>query len=205
MTQPAAPPEAPAPAPAPSIGTLAQASDPTVDPRTGEPRRPWSAWVAVILLDAGVATIVAGLLWSWWLSVGQWPDAAPLHRLVGERLGELTRGQLAWVRAGLAVAELAIVVLVGAAALIAGYYGWRGHRWARWFGVAGALLSLSALLLHQVAWFGIPLVLLGAVALWLPPTARFFARWQAVRHPEPRLPQLTDSVDYGPLPRYRGV
>lgn len=190
-------------APASGIATLAAASDPTIDHLTGEPRRPWTAWAAVVLLDLGVAVVVAGLLWTWWLSVREWPDAAWTHARAADQFARLSRGQVAWARAGLAVGEFAAAVVVGAAAVVAGYYGWRGHAWTRWAGIVATVLSGAALLLHPVAWGGIPFVVLGAGALWLPPTRRFFARWQAVRHPEPHYPDLVDAVPYGPLPRYR--
>lgn len=203
MTEPAVP--AVPDAPASGIATVAAAPDPTIDPRTGEPRRPWSVRAAAVLLYLGVATLVAGLLWTWWLSVTAWTDAAPLHRWVADAVGELTRGQVAWLRAGLAAGEFALTVLVGAAALVAGYYGWRGHRWTRWAGLLAAGLAAASLLLHPVAWACVPLVALGAVGLWLPPTRRYFERWHALRHPEPHYPTIAGSVAYGPLPRYRSV
>lgn len=197
MTEPALPP-----AEAPVIATVEAASDP-VSPRTGEPRRPWSVALAAVAVYLGAAVVVAGVLTTWWFSVDAWVEAAPLHPLIGDLFGELTRGQLAWLRAGLAVAELAIAALVGAAALITGVYAWRGHRWSRWAGLIAAALSAATLVLHEVAWAAIPLIVIGAAALWLPATNRFFAHWHAVRHAEISYPELADAVAYGPLPRYR--
>lgn len=185
------------------IATVAAASDGSLNPRTGEPRRPWSAWVATVLLYLGVAAVVAGLLWTWWLSVDRWDEASWLHPWISDAAGERSRGEIAWIRAGLAVGEFAVTLLIGAASLIAGYYGWRGYRWTRWAGCVAAVLGFAALLLNPVAWAGIPPVVLGAVALWLPPTGRFFRRWDAVRHPEPTYPEIADRVAYGPLPRYQ--
>lgn len=198
MTDPVQPQAA-----ASAIDTVAATPDPVVNPRTGEPRRPWAVWVAAILLFTGVAVVVAGVLWTWWLSVETWLEASWLHAWASDAAGELTLGQLAWLRAGLAIGEFVVAVLVGAAALIAGYYGWRGYRWTRWAGVLAVVVSCAALLLHPVAWAGVPLVLLGAIALWLPPAGRFFAQWHGVRHPAPAYPELAEHVVYGPLPRYR--
>ena len=49
----------------------------------------------------------------------------------------------------------------------------------------------------------LPLVVLGAGALWLPGARSFQARWHGVRHREPSYPAIADEVAYGPLPRYR--
>lgn len=187
------------------IAILTPVVDETVDQRTGAPRRPWSVRVAAALLYVGVGVVIAGLLWTWWLSVTAWLDASGTHRWVAERAGEQTRSTMAWIRAGVAVGEFVVAVLVGAAALIAGYYGWHGYRWTRWAGLIAVPVAAAALLLHPVAWAGVPLVALGAAALWLPPTRRFFRRWHAVRHPEPHYPALGDEVAYGPLPRYRST
>ena len=178
-------------------------AEPDLDPRTGEPRRPWPVWAAAALLYAGVAVATAGLLWTWWLSVTAWPDASPLHGWLTGRMTDLTYGQLAWTRAGVAVGEFAVVVLASAAALVAGYHGWRGQRWSRWAGVIAAVLAAGVLVLDQVAWAALPLVVLGAAALWLPASRRFQGRWHGVRNPEPRYPAWADAVAYGPLPRYR--
>ena len=64
-------------------------------------------------------------------------------------------------------------------------------------------MSLLSLLLTPIAAVTIGFVALGAAALWLPATRPFFARWQAVRHPQTAYSQPIQNVFYGPLPRYR--
>ncbi len=185
------------------IATIEVVPDTGLDPATGEPRRPWSAWLAVGALHAGTAAAGAGLLWAWWRSVHEFPQAALLHRLVlGEAAAGTGQGEDVLARVLLVVALFVIALAIGAAATIAGYYGWRGYGWARWAGLIAAALSAAAVLLNEVAWVGIPLIVVGAAALWLPPTRRFFARWHAHRHPEPPYPAIAEHVFYGPLPRY---
>lgn len=185
----------------PQIGTVAASVDTTINPRTGEPRRPVLVWVATALFYLGTAVIAAGLLWTWWLSVAQWIEASWLHARVGAI--EVAWDQVAPVRAGVAFAEFALMVLMASAALIAGYYAWRGYRWTRWAGLLAAAVCFAALLLNPVAWFGIPAVVVGAVLLWLPASRTFFSRWHLRRHPAVAAPVVVDEVYYGPLPRYR--
>lgn len=184
-----------------SIGSVAATRDTTIDARTGEPARPVWVWLASALFYVGAATVTAGTLWTWWLSVDAWHDASPLHGSLQQV--QVTAEQGALYTSLIAGGEFVVTLLVTSTALIAGYHAWRGYGWTRWAGVVAAVVSFAALTLHPIAWAGTALIALGAAALWLPPVRRFFARWQARRHQAPVARREAAGVHYGPLERYR--
>jgi len=167
-----------------------------LDPRTGEPRRPWLAWLGAGLLFAATGVLTVALLLVMWDSVGRFPEASRLNRVVVTELGEP-------LRILLVVGDFTIALLIGVAASIAGFYGWAGHRWARWAGLVALGLGAGSFALNWLApWALLPLAA-GALIWWLPPLRGFFAAWDAVRRPRPRVRPLPAGVAYGPLPRYR--
>lgn len=188
---------------APSIGSVAATRDPTINERTGEPARPVWVWLSAALCWLGAACVVAGTLWTWWVSVDAWHDASPLHGSLQQV--QVTAEQGALYTALIAGGEFVVTLVVTSAALLTGYHAWRGYGWTRWAGVVAAVVSFAALTLHPIAWAGIALIVLGAGGLWLPPVRDFFARWQARRHPAPVAQRQPTDVHYGPLPRYRHV
>lgn len=180
----------------PSIGTVTASKDTTVDPRTGEPRRPVLVWIATALLYAGAATVTTGLLWAFWHSVHAWEQAAWLNNIVPTEPGDL-------IRVAIVTGLFAIAMAIDAAALIAGYHAWRGYRWSRWAGIVAVVLSIAGLAINPIAAWGMAPIALGAALLWLPPVRRFLDRWHVRRHPQPLPPVTACDVQYGPLPRYR--
>ena len=48
----------------------------SLSPRTGEPRRPWVAWVVLALETIGTGLVGAALLWGMWLSVHHFAEAS---------------------------------------------------------------------------------------------------------------------------------
>lgn len=180
----------------PRIGTAVRTIATDVDARTGEPRRPGVVWAASGLFLTGLTLVVAGVLWAFWRSVREFPDAAWLTGVAPTEPGSLARVLMV---SGL----FAVTLLIGAGAIIAAHYGWRGFGWSRWAGVVAAVLSLLALLVNWVAWLGIPLIFAGAALLWTPPARVFSARWHLRRHPTPPVLAEPRDVHYGPLPRYR--
>lgn len=180
----------------PTIGTVAAHRDATVDPRTGEPRRPVWVWLSAALFGAGIAVVTFGTLWAFWFSVRTFTEAAWLNRIVPTEPGDL-------LRVALVTGLFAITLIVGAAALIAGYYAWKGHRWTRWAGLVAAALSPLALMVNPIAAWCIAPIAVAAALLWLPPVRAWFDRWYLRRHPAPATPVVASDVHYGPLPRYR--
>ena len=172
------------------------ATPPLVDPRTGEPPRPWQLWASVALLHLGAVLALAGLLWAMWTSIDHFAEAAWLHRVVPTELGDLSR-------VALVTGTTAIALVVAAAAAIAAYYAWWGYGWTRWAGILAACLSPLTLMMNPLAMVAMAPVMTGAALLWLPPIRRFAAHWQVVRHPEAQPLALAGDVYYGPLPRYR--
>lgn len=179
-----------------TIGTARAQVDPTVDARTGEPRRPGAVAAAAAAFLVGLACVVAGLLWAFWRSVREFTDAAWLNGVVATEPGSL-------LRVLMVTALFAATLTIGAATIIAAHYAWRGFGWTRWAGVVASGTSAGALLLNPVAWAGIPLIALGAALLWLPSSRAFFDRWHARRHPVATAWEPPADVHYGPLERYR--
>ncbi|MGC3994596.1 MAG: hypothetical protein QM779_10885 [Propionicimonas sp.] len=184
------------------IGTLAALSAPVIgvpdDPRTGEPRIPWTVRVASALCYVGVANVVGALLWVYWSAVPK-EGFADASWLMGQFVTE--PGSLG--RVLLAVAVTVITLLIAVPVAITGYYAWTGYRWTRISALVGAALSFGALTLNVYAWPTILWTAAAAVLLWTPPTARYFVAWWARRHPEQHFAPPTTNVYYGPLPRYR--
>lgn len=187
-----------------------------ISPRTGEPTRVWTIWTAAAASYLSAAVVGVATLVIYW-------NAAVTGALVlDESSGEWTYhyddsrfGQASWLmgqfdtepgsaeRVLLAVAVTVIALLISAACAITGYYAYDGRRWTRWSGLIALALSAMTLMLNPLAWAAIGLAAIAAVALWLPPSARYFATWQAVRHHEPLFSPPPEQVLYGPLPKYR--
>lgn len=167
-----------------------------INPRTGEPTRPWAIWAAAgCFLLAGGVTGVA-IAWVYWDAIDRFAEAS---WLMGQWPTEPGSG---W-RVLMAIAVTLVAIAVAGVASVVGYHAWAGYHWTRIGGlVAGATASLS-LLLNQLAWGTIPLSVLGAGLLWLPAAGRFFAAWHARRHPAPSFAPPTEAVIYGPVPRLR--
>lgn len=181
---------------APSIGTVTAATDPFVDPRTGEPRRPLAVHAASALFFVAAGLALAGLLHTFWLSIDGFVDAAWLHGVTPTEPGDL-------LRVGMVSGEFAIALLVGSVTTITGYYAWWGYRWTRWSGLIAVALACGSLVINPLAAWSIAAVAIGSGLLWLPVSRAFAERWHTRRHPAPPTPVIVDEVFYGPLPRYR--
>jgi len=166
-----------------------------LNPRTGEPQRPWIITIATATSLVSVAVQVAALLWTYWNAVESYNSAAWLFAQFAE-LSTLARG-------GLVAAVTATTLIAAAAASITGFYAWWGYSWTRISGIVSATASLLVLLLNPVGWAAIPLALVSAGLLWFPSAAAFFQAWQHHRHPDPAFRPPLDAVWYGPLPKYR--
>jgi hypothetical protein len=166
-----------------------------LNPRTGEPRRPWLIRLSSISSWLAAAAAAASLLWTYWLAVTDFFGSSWLT----DRFDELFIWQQVLLMVALTVAVLAVVI----STVITGYYAWFGHRWTRISGIVSGVLSGLVLLLNPVGWAAIPLAILGAGLLWTPRASGFFDAWAAQRHPDTIFAPPLTSVFYGPLPRYR--
>lgn len=188
--------------PSGAIATLEAPPVPVIgvpdDPRTGEPRIPRTVVLASVLSFLSAANVVAGLLLIYWDAVPRdtFPHASWL-------MGQFVTEPGSAGRVLLAVAVTMIALLITVPLAITGYYAWAGYRWSRISGTIAAALSLGALTLNLTAWSAIPLAVVAAVLLWLPPASRYFLAWWARRHPQQVFAPPTVDVFYGPLPRYR--
>lgn len=200
-TPPQQAPTDPAPAGIPAIATWS-APDPNAERqvplsrRTGEPTRLWTIWIATVASYLAVAVVGVSTLWVYWDAVERFAEASWLMGRFETEPGSLGRVLLA-------VAVTAIAVVIGTLSAITGYYAYDGRRWTRWFGLIALVASLLALLLNPVAWAVPVLAAAAAAALWLPPSTRYFAAWQAFRRHDPVFSAPPEQVYYGPLPRYR--
>ena len=191
----------PVPAGIPAIATWS-APDPNAErqvppsPRTGEPTRLWTIWVATVASYLAVAVVGVSTLWVYWDAVERFAEASWLMGQFETEPGSLGRVLLA-------VAVTAIALVIATLSAITGYYAYDGRRWTRWFGLIGLGASLLALMLNPVAWAVPGLAAVAAAALWLPPSTRYFAAWQAFRRHHPAFSPPPEQIYYGPVPRYR--
>ena len=169
-----------------------------IDPRTGEPRRPFLIVVATVLCWLAVAITAGSVLWVYWDAVSRFSEASWL-------MGQFVTGPGSLARVLLAVSVTVIAILIGTANAIVGYYAFTGYRWTRIAGLISAALTFGALVLNQLGWYAIPAAVVGAGLLWLPPAKAFFTAWTARRHPQQDFAPPTVDVVYGPLPRYLKV
>lgn len=166
--------------------------------RTGEPTRVWTIWVAAAAGFLATAAVAVSVVTVYLTAIVNFPRASTLMALVPTQIASLERVLLA-------VAVTVIAIVIGAACSITAYYAYDGRRWTRWAALIAVALSASALLLNVIAVLAIGLAAVMAVALWLPPSTRYFAAWQAARHHDPVFSEPFDDVYYGPLPRYRAT
>jgi len=167
-----------------------------VSPRTGEPARPWTVTAAAAAGYLVVAVLAVTTGWTYLVAVTRFAEASWLMGRFDTEPGSLARVLLA-------VAVTAAVLAVAVPAAITGYYAWAGYGWTRWSALVAAVASTLCLLLTPLAQVAIGLAVLQAVAVWLPPSRRFFAVWRQRRHPAPQVSEPVTAVRYGPLPRYR--
>ena len=167
-----------------------------ISPRTGEPTRLPTIWIATVASYLAVALLGAATIRVYWDAVDRFAEASWLMSQFETEPGSLARVLLA-------VAVTAITLVAGTLSAITGYYAYDGRRWTRWFSLIAFGAALLALMLNQLAWVVPALAAVAAAALWLPQSTRYFAAWQAVRRHEPTFSEPPANVVYGPLPRYR--
>lgn len=180
-----------------------------INSKTGQPVRPWTIWASAGLLFAAAAPVTVGLLMAMWMMANPWLPAEG-GWLDNDQFNQSTwltgwfpTEEAEWRRVLFAILLTMATVLVAGVATVIGYYAFAGYSWTKFGALVALGVSLLTLLLNPVATISIALVALGAIPLWLAPTKRFFARWQAVRNPQVLYSEPVENVFYGPLPRYR--
>lgn len=167
-----------------------------VNPRTGEPRRPWVAWAALFAYFGASGWVVAALLVGMWNSVRDFPSSAWLQGAIPTPYGDpwrLLLASIVWL----------IAITIATVAIIVGYSTWSGHAWTRWAGVIAVGVGLLSFLGNAWAPWCLVGLAVGAGLAWLPSMRAFNAAWTAHRHPPRPVARAYQPVAYGPAPRYR--
>ncbi len=168
-----------------------------LSPRTGEPVRRASVFVAQAALWAAAAVAVVGYAIYWFEAMhrGQFNTASWITGWLDPRPGGL------WSIL-LVVALAAVVAAMFALPCVTAYQAWCGRRYSRVLGWWALGVSVLGVLFNFVSLAAIPLTVIGVVALWLKPTEAYFDDWERLNPPE-TAPELPTDVYYGPLPRFQ--
>ena len=167
--------------------------------RTGEPPRPWSTLVALVLFCLAAAAIAVVYGRHWWLAVhpSSYPASANLVQWVSPDPGK-------WLSLTLEGVLALVVVLVAGACAVAGYQAWIGWSWSRPIAITALALTVVAVLLFDLwALPGAALALLGTVFVFWPDTTRYLRYCKAHRASSQETYQTPGNIFYGRLPRFR--
>lgn len=167
-----------------------------IDPRSGEPRRPWTIWVATILcyLTGAIVALALGIIFL---------DAITKFAVASWLTGTVQTEPGSWLRVLLVCCCALIAAAVAGAAGVVGYHAWNGRGWTRIGGIVATVVAALSLMLTPLAAVSIAPVAIAAGLVWLPVSGRFFATFEALRHPVPSVPAPLHNVYYGPLARFR--
>ncbi len=166
---------------------------------TGEPPRPWSVLVGLVLFCLAAAAVTGVYAHHWWLAVfpNTYPSSAHLVQWVAPDPGK-------WLSLTLEGVLALVLVLVAGACAVAGYQAWIGWNWARIISIAALGLTGVAVLLFDLwALVAVGLALLGTVCVFLPDTTRYFRYFKAHRARLEETYRTPERIFYGRLPRFR--
>jgi len=183
-----------------------------LDPATGEPPRSAVVRIAFWLLLLASLAEVGTIALTWWRAIHMesFPGSARLIAWTHPNPGSIPSLLIA-------AATMLIGVILVAAPVLAGYLAWVGQPSAVWWAI-GALVLTSATyvvtaptssgaswlspLWSNLGWLAVPLTLIGAAILWLPPARRSFADWKRFRATTSPATPPADIV-YGRLEQFR--
>ena len=183
-----------------------------LDPATGEPHRAKTIrWAFLLLLLAGLAeAATTGLTWWRAIHMDTFPTAARLIAWTNPNPGSIASILIA-------VATMLIGLALVITPVLTGYLAWVGQAASRWWAVAVLVLTGATFVTTppsaagvswltptwgNVGWLAGPLVVGGAILLWLPASRCTFADWVGFRTPvAPSSP--TGDVVYGRLEQFR--
>lgn len=168
-----------------------------LSPRTGEPRRPITVWLAAISAYLAVAALAAAYGWHWYRAV--YPETyAGSARIIRWLDPEPGKWQSLAIEGGLAAA----LVLAAGAIGVAGFQAWNGWGWARWAGlIAVALAGGFTAVVSDLGYIGLGLSAVAAALIWFP--SRYYRQWRQVRNERPEPYRRPGQIFYGRLPRFR--
>lgn len=167
--------------------------------RTGEPPRPWSVLVGLVLFCLAAVAVTAVYARHWWLAVypNTYSSSAHLVQWMAPDPGK-------WLSLTLEGVLALVLVLIAGACAVAGYQAWIGWTWARVISVVAlALTGVAVLLFDLWALVGVGLALLGTVCVFLPATTRYFRYFAAHRAKKEETYRTPMRIFYGRLPRFR--
>ncbi len=167
-----------------------------IDPRSGEPRRPWTIWVATVLcyLTGAIVAVALGMIFL---------DAITKFAVASWLTGTVQTEPGSWLRVLLVCCCALIAAAVAGAAGVVGYHAWNGRGWTKIGGIVATVVAALSLMLTPLAAVSIAPVAIAAGLVWLPVSGRFFATFEALRRPVPPMPAPLHNVYYGPLARFR--
>jgi len=177
-----------------------------IDPTTGEPPHGLTVTLAYAFLLCASAVQAANLGLAWWRAIHMdtFADATRLLQWTNPRPGSVAS-------IALAVALVTIGVILVASPALSGYLGWVGRPQAPWWALGAVALSSATLVATprplavtwaNIGWVGLPLVLVGAILLWLPASRAALGTWQAFRQ-QTLTPRGPENPAYGRLEHYR--
>ena len=161
---------------------------------TGEPRRPRTLLVSIVLSWLSVAATCGGFAQWWWQAssvTGFHPSA---------RILDWTKPDPPSILAVVMVIVVALIaILMAAAGGVTAYNTWAGNSWIRVGGLICLALTGVSFLLNL--WFSIAMIPLGlgVVLVWLPPAQKFFTAMTEFRAVKPVVVPTT-GIRYGPQP-----
>lgn len=167
-----------------------------IDPRTGEPRRPFLIWLAAGLGLVSLVFVIGALGLVMWNSIEGFAEASWVN-------GRMETDPGSWVRVAFSVVNAVIGAAVGGATAFVGYHIFIGAEWTKWGALAATAVSAASLMLTPLAAISIVPIAISAILVWLPPCRRYFAAWTALRADRTPPLEVPERVYYGPLPRYR--
>ena len=183
-----------------------------LDPTSGEPYRAAAIrWAFLLFLLAGLAEAgTLGLTWWRAIHMDTFPAAAALIAWTHPNPGSIPSILIA-------VATMLIGLALVTAPVLTGYLAWVGQRASRWWAIAALVLSIATFVITppaapgaswlapiwgNIGWLAVPLMVAGAVLIWLPDSGRTFADWAGFRRPIMPASHAGNIV-YGRLEQFR--
>ncbi|MDO5066778.1 MAG: hypothetical protein Q4D96_05830 [Propionibacteriaceae bacterium] len=167
--------------------------------RTGEPRRPWTVTVALVVMCMAAAVIAVVYGYHWWLAVH--PPSYPTSALLIEWI---TPDPGKWLSLTLEGVLALIAFLAAASCGWAGFQGWNGWSFSRWAGISAiAATGLATASFDLLALAAVGLAAVSTLLLFLPASMRFFRDFESHRRVSPTGWRRPEQIVYGRLPRFR--
>lgn len=167
--------------------------------RTGEPTRPWTVTIALLLMCLAAAVVAVLYGQHWWLAVH--PESYPTS---AQLLVWLTPDPGKWFSLTLEGVLALIAFLAAGACGWAGFQGWNGWAFSRWAGMSAvALTGLATVAFAPLGLVALGLAVVSTLLLLLPASLRFFRDFDLHREVPVIGWRRPERILYGRLPRFR--